>query len=1009
MFGDKNINTEEYVSKLEKENEFTKDLLEFYKEDNKKLKKELYNKNNTINSLQSLVNKYNIIKKINLINRIIPENTNRRKIAKFALIFIKKIYKKIKKLIKFIVKIFHKIIPFKIVKRKIVNKVFGSRKLYKSLNIVQNQGTIVDGNQELVLENLTYLNKSIAVHLHLFYTDLAEEFNKYLNNIPYTFDLYISVPYKTNIHKIESEFKKNININKVIVKESENSGRDYGPMFVLFKNELKEYDYVLHIHSKKSLRTGREQSEWRRYLLNNLLGTRELVMKYFNLMENWNVGIAYPRTFDDISYLCHSHLGSINLAREFYKRLELEFKDEYLNFSAGSMFWCKGELLKDLFELDLEWEDFGKDIGQEDGTLEYVLERIWDPLIKKKKMNFASYDNRDNKFYLNYLDINLQDYKSLTKDNFPKILMNYPIISFDIFDTLVTRKVYEPDDNFILLDSQITNRFNLKEGLFFKLRKNAEKSVRKAKNYQGDCSIHEIYEEIFKELSKTTNISYENVLEMKQMEIDNDIKSIIPRKDMLEIYNKLLENNKKIILISDMYYTKEIIEKILNKCGYYDYSDLLVSSEIGLRKDNGTMWEYFYKKYNNTIHVGDNEESDWHKVICRYKAALHIMQGRKMFKMSSYNNDTNEFMENRIMQGLIINKGLFNSPFAINDNKIINTTYNLGYAILGPLFLYYFNWLINSLEENAKLLFVSREGYYLQKIYKHIISKSKKAKELENIYFLISRKAISVPNIRRIEDIKKIFMTQYDGNLKELFYYRLGVMLSNKYNNINIMLPNDIDYVMKIAEENFDLIQENAKHEKENYEKYIYKTVDFSQDKDFTIVDLGYSGTAQFELSKFLNKKISGAYFLVSNNLKPLSIGAKVISCFIPTVYNYRFDENPLGRYSFYLESFLTSPDGQLFNFDEDGNPIFLRENNKKEYMEKLDIIYQGIIDFIDDMVQMNVIDIVDYKLDKEFILKNFENFAENNKHMSNEVTDVLKVEDLYASNCNLTSEDYYV
>lgn len=1006
MFDNKDTNTNEYISKIEQENKFIKDLLEFYRNNNNQLKEELDNKNNYINSLNlDLINKNNIISKINLIYKIIPENTIRRKIAKSIISCIKKMYRVMKKAIKILAKIVYKFIPFKKFKRKIIKKVYNSRKLSKLLNIAQDKGILVDEKkEEHILENLTFIDKTIGVHLHLFYTDLAEEFNKYLLNIPYTFDLYISVPEKTRIHKIKRIFKKNVNIKRLIVKESKNSGRDFGPMFVLFKKELKQYDYVMHIHSKKSLRTGREQSEWRQYLLNNLLGSKALVMKYFNLMENWNVGIAYPKTFDDISYLCHSHLDSFHLAREFYKKLELELKDEYLNFSAGSMFWCKGELLKDLFELDLQWEDFGIDVGQEDGTLEYVLERIWDSLVKKKKMNFASYNNKDNKFYLNYVDINMAEYKDLTKDGIFKMLMNFPIISFDIFDTLVTRKVYEPDDNFILLDSYISDKFNFEKGTFLKLRKEAEGSVRKEKNYQGDCSIDEIYEAIFKELNKTINISYEDVLEMKQMEIENDIKSIIPRKDMLDIYNKLLENNKQIILVSDMYYTKGIIEKILNNCGYYNYFDLLVSSEIGLRKDNGTMWEHVYKKYDNVIHVGDNEESDWHKLLCLSKPALHIMQGRKMFKKSCYNNDSNDLMENRIMQGLIINKGLFNSPFAMSkDKQIIDTKYNLGYAILGPIFLYYFNWLINSMKENSKLLFVSREGYYLQKIYKHVISRSKKAKELDNSYFLISRKAISVPNIKTIEDVKKMFMSCYMGNLKELFYYRLGIMLPEKYNNINITLPNDIDYVMEIVSENFDLIQKNAQYEKENYEKYISKTIDFSEDKDFTVVDLGYSGSAQYELSKFLNKKISGAYFIVTDNLKPLSIGAKVLSCFNSIVYDNSFLKNPLGKYSLYLEALLTSPDGQLFNFDKDGNPVFLEEKNKNEYIENLNIIHQGIIDFIDDMAQMNTIDIVDYKLDKEFILKNFNNFMQENQHKKSKVTDILKIEDLYVSNSNLT------
>ena len=34
------------------------------------------------------------------------------------------------------------------------------------------------------------------------------------------------------------------------------------------------------------------------------------------------------------------------------------------------------------------------------------------------------------------------------------------------------------------------------------------------------------------------------------------------------------------------------------------------------------------------------------------------------------------------------------------------------------------------------------------------------------------------------------------------------------------------------------------------------------------IIDLGYSGTAQYYLAKLMNKSIDGAYFVTSDNLK---------------------------------------------------------------------------------------------------------------------------------------------
>jgi len=469
---------------------------------------------------------------------------------------------------------------------------------------------------------------------------------------------------------------------------------------------------------------------------------------------------------------------------------------------------------------------------------------------------------------------------------------------------------------------------------------------------------------------------------------------------MRDIYNRVLKKNKQIILISDMYYTKDIIIKILNKCGYYNYFDILVSSEVGCRKDNGTMWNYFYDKYDNSVHVGDNEESDIHLLICREKPSFHIMEGRKLYEVSKYYSSSDNLIENSIMKGLIVNKSLFNSPFALNsrlDGGAVNDFYNYGYSILAPVFLYFFQWLTRTIGKDAELLFVSREGHYLQKIYKHFISRSKRS-EIKNCYFLTSRRAVSITNIKSIEDVREIFESGYNGSLLELFYHRLGIILDKKYHNENIVLPRDLDKVMRIVSDYIDDIQITAEQDRVNYLKYVDSVIDLDSVKELVVVDLGYSGSVQFELSKLLDKKVSGAYFVVSNNLKPLSIGAKVYSCFNSITYDESFKSVPISKYSVIFESFLTGPAGQLLRFDDNVCPVYLDEVDKKELMDKLDVIYNGICDFITDMSEMNLKDISELNLDVDFILNNFANYMKSGK-LNKEIRSTFKVEDFYCSN----------
>ena len=63
------------------------------------------------------------------------------------------------------------------------------------------------------------------------------------------------------------------------------------------------------------------------------------------------------------------------------------------------------------------------------------------------------------------------------------------------------------------------------------------------KNFVGDCTIDEIYEE----MCNNSILSESDMMKIKEIEIETDLESIIPRKEMLDVYNKLLKKNKQII------------------------------------------------------------------------------------------------------------------------------------------------------------------------------------------------------------------------------------------------------------------------------------------------------------------------------------------------------------------------------------------------------------------------------------------------------------------------------
>jgi len=375
------------------------------------------------------------------------------------------------------------------------------------------------------------------------------------------------------------------------------------------------------------------------------------------------------------------------------------------------MFWAKKDAILPLLDLYNEIEE---DTIKENGQLDIIYEKIIGLVTRSKGYDIAIYNNLKDMFLLNYGEKNLSSYYNIRANDLYNELLKYDVITFDIFDTLITRKVYDIDDIFRVIDKRLAKE-NILDN-FFEIRIKSRENLRRKKE---TCTIHEIYEEF----EILTNLSREQVKEIKKLEIQTELDFCIPKIDVLKLYNKLLKAKKKIILVSDMYFTKDILEEILNNCGYYNYDDIFVSSEIGKTKESGDMWEYFFEFYNgvSTVHIGDNEESDIRVVNNMGRKSYHLMKGNSMYQLSQYNIEKEFNFEESIIFGSVINKGLFNSPFGFfnrENTAIINNEFSYGYCILGPLVLEYIIGLIKVLNENNDgVLFDPNEVYYINKFY----------------------------------------------------------------------------------------------------------------------------------------------------------------------------------------------------------------------------------------------------------------------------------------------------
>lgn len=220
------------------------------------------------------------------------------------------------------------------------------------------------------------LGQEIAVHAHVYYEEEIDFLIQKLKNIPTGFGLFIST--NTNL-KSKYILKKllNENFTNVNLRITENRGRDIAPLLLAFPEIFNEYEYVLHIHTKKSHHNSRLYG-WYYFLIENLIGSREVVDSILSLFEkNPTLGIVAPENF----YLVQSAITwgvNFDQCKALLNKMGVlinRYSDS--DFPAGSMFWSRTDVYRPILDLGLELNDFEKEAGQTDAALTHAIERIF--------------------------------------------------------------------------------------------------------------------------------------------------------------------------------------------------------------------------------------------------------------------------------------------------------------------------------------------------------------------------------------------------------------------------------------------------------------------------------------------------------------------------------------------------------------------------------------------------------------------------------------------------------
>ncbi|SCX91541.1 hypothetical protein SAMN02910370_00683 [Lachnospiraceae bacterium XPB1003] len=496
------------------------------------------------------------------------------------------------------------------------------------------------------------------------------------------------------------------------------------------------------------------------------------------------------------------------------------------------------------------------------------------------------------------------------------------VISFDLFDTLIMRKVMSYTDVFEILDHQLRDK-GIIIPEFTKLRLFAEKKLSNNKPPR----LAQIYDVVL----RNAGCSLIDSAKLEKLEFELDLTLLTARESVKKVFGAVVTSGKKVVITTDSYYSKEQIIQILEKFGLCGYDDLLVSCEYGTAKTQ-SLFSILSKKYSNKkiLHIGNDEIADTEKAKIFNIDTFRVYSAEDFYDALGGLGIENEIasISDRIKTGLILTR-LFNDPFVFEAEErrvSVKDAYDIGYVFCGAMISDFILWMMKNIEIQAckHILFGARDGFLIDRLFR-LVDDSKKS-----CYFLTSRTAAIRAGMDSQKDIDYVDSMKFFGSPEDSLRVRFGIE------------ADDVDGMCRSA-----VILDKAKQQRANYKKYIDK-LGIGLGK-LAFFDFVAKGTTQMYLQKLFTQHIKGFYFL---QLEPEFMADKGLDI-EPFYSDQEKDSSAIYDNYYILETILTAPYPQIEEMDDEGNPVFAKETRSEQELRAVERAQQGVAEFFEDYLRI--------------------------------------------------------
>lgn len=539
----------------------------------------------------------------------------------------------------------------------------------------------------------------------------------------------------------------------------------------------------------------------------------------------------------------------------------------------------------------------------------------------------------------------------------------FDVVSIDIFDTLIKRKVLQPTDVFLFMD-QWFEQISGRKFDFSHARVHAEQIARKSSKFE-EVTLDEIYNVFCKENSIDEEIGKQ--AELKEIDTEKQLCEL--RNSIVNLIKYIRSLGKTVVLTSDFYFSQPQLEELLSSLNA-EYDDLIVSSQYRATKSTGRLYDVLLEKYSGKkiLHIGNSWESDYVKakeqgVDAHFYAAtnsafmydisdINSTDSTRLYKRPTGLWDNFEhsmnFLEVRCLLAQVANK-LYDNPYT-SYTKF--TDFNaqarfLGYYALGMHLWGIAKWLYEShLRKTGKIHFVARDGYLPMLAY-NVFNEDNTAASSD--YFYASRKALFPLCWENKGDLDCVISQIKKATPKQLFAWFSPILDEEEVKQLNKVLISKWKNNQLQNEELYNFIKNTvsacySEEKRSSFFNAMRKYYSFINADD-TIFDIGYGGRSLMHISDLLGYPLEG-YFVHRINDQFIA-KQKDLSIKVNTFYDYTPSITGVVREILFSKQ---TPSCIGFNIRDNTQPVFEKDATTYPGRFSVEEVQRYALELVKDM-----------------------------------------------------------